>query len=383
MGIIIGADIVPKNTNTAFFENGDAEGLVGGELLEMLKSADYRIFNLETPLCAGTPIKKHGPCLCAVERCVNGIAALGTDLCTLANNHILDMGEEAMLATANILRENGIGVVGIGRTPEEAAEPFIFECFGKKIGVYACVEHEFSVVTGECGGANPIDALESPDHVASLKSKCDYVIVLYHGGKEYYRYPSPSLQKVCRKLCEKGADLVLCQHCHCIGCEEKYGQSTVVYGQGNFLFDDGDNEYVNSGLLVSIDESFEISYIPVVKNGSGVRLAGKDEGESIVEGFRRRSEEILRDGFIEEKYLAFSEKMLRNYLMTFSGLGNSFAFRLFNKLSGHRLEKLVLRTKYPEKTAIAMRNYIECEAHRELVLRGLSTLCEHSDRDKA
>ena len=42
-----------------------------------------------------------------------------------------------------------------------------------------------------------------------LKKQCDYVIVLYHGGKEHYRYPSPYLQKVCRKIVDKGADIVV------------------------------------------------------------------------------------------------------------------------------------------------------------------------------
>lgn len=40
-------------------------------------------------------------------------------------------------------------------------------------------------------GANPFDVLESFDDVQALKEHCDYVIVLYHGGKEFYRYPSP------------------------------------------------------------------------------------------------------------------------------------------------------------------------------------------------
>ena len=63
---------------------------------------------------------------------------------------------------------------------------------------------------------------------------CNSII---NGGKEHYRYPSPDLQKICRKFIDKGADLVVCQHSHCIGCEEKYNHGTIVYGQWNFLFD--------------------------------------------------------------------------------------------------------------------------------------------------
>src|SRR5690606_29065463 len=118
-----------------------------------------------------------------------------------------------------------------------------------KIGFYVCAEHEFSIASVDSPGANPFDPLESLDHIADLKNECDYVVVLYHGGKEHYRYPSPYLQKVCRKMADKGANLVICQHSHCIGCFEVYKDSTLVYGQGNFIFNKHDNEYWKTSIL--------------------------------------------------------------------------------------------------------------------------------------
>ena len=103
-------------------------------------------------------------------------------------------------------------------------------------------------------GANPFDLLDSPDHIAKLKTECDFVIVLYHGGKEHYRYPSPYLQKVCRKIVDKGADLVVCQHSHCVGCQEEYKDSTIVYGQGNFVFSKNyDDEFWQTSVLVEVE----------------------------------------------------------------------------------------------------------------------------------
>ena len=127
-------------------------------------------------------------------------------------------------------------MLGVGENKTISAKPFVLSVSNKKIGVYACTEHEFSIAEDNKPGANPFDPLESFDHVSNLKKDCDYVIVLYHGGKEHYRYPSPMLQRVCRKFVEKGAGLVICQHSHCIGCEEKYLDGTIVYGQGNFIF---------------------------------------------------------------------------------------------------------------------------------------------------
>ena len=237
MEILIGADLVPTISNATLFERGDAKTLVGEDLLKTLQAADYRIFNLEVPLTDTTmPLDKNGPAMIASTQTAHGYKALGVDLLTLANNHILDQNVQGLESTIRMLQENGISFLGAGKNLQEAAKPYIIENGGRRIGVYACAEHEFSIAAEGKSGANPFDPLESPDHVAALKAQCDYVIVLYHGGKEHYRYPSPGLQKICRKLVQKGADLVVCQHSHCIGCEEKYMNGTIVYGQGNFHF---------------------------------------------------------------------------------------------------------------------------------------------------
>lgn len=64
--IMIGADLVPTESNAELFKRGDARTLVGEELLEKLNSADYTIFNLEVPLTDEQhPIIKCGPNLIA------------------------------------------------------------------------------------------------------------------------------------------------------------------------------------------------------------------------------------------------------------------------------------------------------------------------------
>lgn len=373
MNILIGADFVPTKSNAEYFEKGDMNHLLGGELAAVLAEADYRIFNLEIPLTdKASPIPKCGPNLIAHTAAINGYKAAGVDLLTLANNHILDQGERGLEDTLNTLNGAGICCVGAGKTPNEAAKPFVFECDGKKIGIYACAEHEFSIVTDSSSGANPIDLLESPDHVAALKARCDYVIVLYHGGKEYYRYPSPNLRKVCRKLVEKGADLILCQHSHCIGCEEKYAGGTIVYGQGNFLFDDSDHECWQTGMLARIGDGFEISYIPLVKREETVRLAEGDEAERILNSFSERSKEILADGFVNQRYSVFAAEMLPTYLMRLSAYKPGIILRIGNKLSGYRLIPRLLRRKYAKSDRLAIENSVACEAHRELMLKGMT-----------
>lgn len=372
MNILIGADLVPTASNQDLFLSGNATELVGPELKKILDEAEYRIFNLEVPLTdKADPIPKCGPNLIAPTQTVKGYMALGVNLLTLANNHILDQGQEGFISTCRVLDDNGIAYLGAGNTPEEAAKPYLFMIGDKKIGIYACAEHEFSIVSETHAGANPFDPMESPDHVAALKQQCDFLIVLYHGGKEHYRYPSPGLQKVCRKLIEKGADLVICQHSHCIGCEEKYRGGTIVYGQGNFLFDNSNSEYWQTSLLVQIDETFQISYLPLTKQGNSVCLADKERADEILEQFRRRSQEIQSDGFVAKNYEAFAVAMRNTYLLGMSGIHQNLVFRAINKLSKYRLMNWTIKHKYKKQNLLVIRNYIECEAHSELFLAGI------------
>lgn len=376
MNILIGADLVPTKSNISLFESGNAEKLLGKDLAECLNSADYRIFNLEVPLAdQEQPIPKCGPNLIAPTGCIAGYQAMGVDLLTLANNHILDQDQQGLESTVKTLSQAGIAYTGVGSTPEEAAKPYLFICDGKRIGVYACAEHEFSIVTDHSAGANPIDLLESPDHVAELKEQCDYVIVLYHGGKEHYRYPSPNLQKVCRKLVEKGADLVVCQHSHCIGCEEKYLHGTIVYGQGNFLFDDDDSEFWQTGMLVAINDDFCISYIPLVKAENGVRKAQGKQAQTILNDFKSRSEQCRDQRFVTSAYIAFADKMFNNYLAVFTTLNENLIFRIINKFS-HGKWLAGLKNRFSDRLYLAMLNYVECEAHRELLISGMKESCK-------
>lgn len=369
MKIIIGADVVPTKSNIDLFSKGDGSALIGKDLMSLIQASDFTVANLEVPLTdKESPIHKCGPCLIAPVSTINGYKKVGIDILTLANNHILDQGEEGLKSTISVLDKNDIQHIGAGGNLAEACKPYIFECKGKKIGIYTCTEHEFSIATENSAGANPFDPLESFDHVLELKKQCDYVIVLYHGGKEHYRYPTPNLQKVCRKFVDKGADLVVCQHSHCIGCEEKWKSGLIVYGQGNFIFDYSSSEYWQTSMLIEINDDFTISYIPIVKKQETVAMASEEQAKTIMEDFYARSKQILIPGEINKLFDAYSESMKNMYLARMTGK-DSFVFRVCNKLTGHRLSKGAFDRRYSKDALKALQNSIECESHREIFLR--------------
>lgn len=371
--LLIGADFVPTLRNIDAFAAGDGEALVGPELLALVQGADYAVFNLEVPLTdIEAPITKCGPCLIAPTNTVAGLKAVNPWAFTLANNHIMDQGAGGLQATMDALDRVGLQYFGAGGNLASAKEPLIVDLRGLTVGIYSCVEHEFSVAGASTPGAAPYDPLESFDDVRELAGRCDYAIVLYHGGKEHYRYPSPQLRRRCRKFAECGAQLVVCQHSHCVGCKERWGGSTIVYGQGNFLFDDvgcEDNECWQTGLLIDLEfgDKISVGYHPLVKNGPSVRLATGAEAQNLLDAFNKRSSEIEEDGFVEKSYSEFAEGMLNNYLACGIPGYRSLPYRVVNKLFGGRLAERVTGAE----ARIALLNHIECEAHLELFIKGL------------
>ena len=376
MKLYIGADFVPTDINKRLFEEGNGEALVGKELYEILKHSDLNVFNLEVPLTdAETPIVKFGNNLIAPSKTVYGYKALEPIFLTLANNHSLDQGAEGLTTTLNLLKQHEIAHAGAGANLKEAKKPFIFEKDGVRIGFYLCTENEFTMATSHSMGANPFDVLDSFDEVDALKEQCDYVIVLYHGGKEYYRYPSPMLQRYCRKFVDRGASLVICQHNHCVGSREDYNGGSIIYGQGNFIFNSdfyvNHRDFVKDSLLIRVEatkDSFVICELPIRMSDNGTRLATEAEAAETLAGYKNRSEEIKDAHFVISNYKAFADTHVKRYLREF--LGRSFIIRAINALFGRKLMQLILGpTSY-----LAIQNYLECEAHHELFLRGIKNI---------
>ena len=375
--IYIGGDICPTENNEKFFISGEIEKFLDKKIIDKLSSSDFNVFNFETTLHDGwSPIKKCGPNLRCNIGCINGLMQLNPTLIGLANNHSLDHGDEALLNTISIIRENDVDVVGAGINLQEAAKAYIFEKNGYKIGIYACAEHEFTIAASNKPGANPFDPLYSLDHIHALKEKCDFVFVLYHGGKEFYRYPSPEVQRICRRMVEKGADLVITQHTHCIGCREDYLSGVIIYGQGNFIFDQGDilslgdMDLTTSMLLINVSieaNRLLVKEIPMILESGCIKIPSNGMCEKLRQEYIQRGNEIKQNGFVEEEYSKFANNMLKSYLNWFV-VGNNLLFRIINRLLNRKMVQYLMN----EKRYLAFRNYIECEAHRELLLQGIN-----------
>jgi len=235
--LTIAGDLSPIGRAEALLVNKHFKEVWGG-LLEILTNGDLSVVNLECPLTyRKTPILKAGPHLRADPRCAESIHAGGFDVVTLANNHILDMGQEGLLDTCQACQEAGLSTVGVGRNLSEANRPLIQTVKGIRVAIIALAEHEFSIATYDKAGACALDPIENYYQIMRAKELADFVLVVFHGGNEYYALPSPRMVKTCRYFVDCGAHAVVCHHTHVPSGIEFYHDAPIVYGTGNFLFD--------------------------------------------------------------------------------------------------------------------------------------------------
>ena len=236
--IAIGGDLIPSGANIKLYEEGDAEKIFSQEVVDIFVNADFSIVNLEGALTdSDTKQRKIGPNIKASLATVQGIRRLGVKAAALANNHITDYGDKGYADTISILAENGITYLGAGpdklriKTHVSVQTPG-----GGNLCVYNVSETFFNVPDDHHAGVNVYDEWTVLNEIKKLKTAHDYLIVIYHGGAENFQYPTPQTRKRFHRMAECGADLITAQHTHCIGCEEFYGDSYLLYGQGNFSF---------------------------------------------------------------------------------------------------------------------------------------------------
>ena len=146
--------------------------------------------------------------------CLGALVSGQFNLLALANNHIMDYGAEAMLATREVCAAHGIDSVGAA-TLAQAEEPFFYMKNGLTLAVLNFAEQEFSIATPARPGANPLNPVRNFSQVRRAAQEADCVLVVVHGGQEHYPYPTPRMIETYRFFVDAGADVVVSHHSHC------------------------------------------------------------------------------------------------------------------------------------------------------------------------
>ncbi|MFI7442798.1 CapA family protein [Nonomuraea indica] len=209
-----------------------------GEVRDMLAEADLFLLNLECCVSArGAPWRAPGKPFHfrAPPQAADLLAELGVDCVTLANNHALDYGPDALLDTLSHLARAGIGCVGAGEDLARARRPVRVDARGTRLDVVAFSDHPSDfAATPERPGIAHADLSEGVppwvvETVAARREHGEAVLVTPHWGPNMVTEPLAYVRRAADTLAGTGATLVAGHSAH-----------TFHGVAGRVLFDLGD-----------------------------------------------------------------------------------------------------------------------------------------------
>lgn len=204
-----------------------------------LHKGDIAVGNLEAPLArGGTEFTFKKFRFRADPQCASSLKRAGFSVLTLANNHMMDYGDAALLETLQHLGSNNILSTGAGHNLSAARHKTVFQVKGARIAFLAysmTLPVEFFAATDHAGTA-PGYPLYYKEDIAQAKATADYVIVSFHWGLEGSATPHQFQTAAAHAAIDAGADVVLGHHPHVLQGIERYKTGIIFYSLGNFAF---------------------------------------------------------------------------------------------------------------------------------------------------
>ena len=332
------------------------------EVLPVFETADFRMINLENPLCdkACEPIPKSGPNLISETSFVEYLKELKIDLAGMANNHTGDYGDTAIIETMKCLDENNISHIGAGANIEEAYKAYRFEKEGIKVSIIACCENEFGVADDENYGVAGFELGRVVNTIKEEKKVSEYVIFNFHGGNEQNPFPSPKKCDLYRHLIDIGADAVIAMHTHCPQGYEIHNGKPIVYSMGNFYFPE-----LNAERKPNEKSAWFFGYISELDvTASGIELKIHPYRFSNADGCL-----YLLNGESLEKFMAYMEELCAP-IADHKRIKD--LFNIWSTMAGPRYSwtisfKNTMTEKGGASAVCHLRNSFVCEAHSEML----------------
>jgi poly-gamma-glutamate synthesis protein (capsule biosynthesis protein) len=258
---------------------GVAPGYVWGDALALLdeERPDARIVNLETAVTAGGARAPKGINYRMHPANVDSLTAARLDCCVLANNHVLDWGEDGLVETLDTLRRAGLRTAGAGRDGAEAGAPAPIETPHGRVLVFAYGLRSAGVPASWAAGERPgvsflpdlsaARAQAVARRVLDLKRPGDIAVVSLHWGPNWGYAVERAQRDFAHRLVEAGAaDVVHGHSSHHPGAIEVHRERLILYGCGDFINDyegiEGHEEYRAELVLM---------YLPLLEPSGALR----------------------------------------------------------------------------------------------------------------
>jgi hypothetical protein len=254
-------------------------------LLSQMKSADVMMLNNEFSYSLrGTKASNKSFTFRAKPSRAEILKKMNVDLVSLANNHTLDYGQDALLDTFDALENTGIDYVGAGRNLKRAKAAIYKTVNGKKIAYLAASRVVFSTdwyaSANRPGMLGTYDSSMLVQSIKEARKKSDYVIVFVHWGVERKASPEEYQRNLAKEYINAGADAVIGSHPHVLQGFEYYHGKPIAYSLGNYWFN---GSHARTGLLklyLDTNQTIRMQILPAMQQNTRTNLIQGKKGRS-------------------------------------------------------------------------------------------------------
>lgn len=246
--VMFGGDVMlGRGVTRAMLQNGAHYPLA--PIADLMRGVDAAIVNLEcamtscTTRWAGRPkafyFGAHPCAVLALERA-------GVDMVSLANNHVLDFGEEGLRDTLRLLHKHGIRHAGAGEDLDAALAPAIGVYRGIRLGMAAFCDHQEDFAAGaDRSGIARIDLGNESKATEVLHAAldrltcaaCDWPILSLHWGPNMTARPSRQFRSFAHTAIDMGWKILFGHSAHVFQGIEIHRGCPIIYAAGDLVDD--------------------------------------------------------------------------------------------------------------------------------------------------
>src|SRR5215471_2123584 len=218
-----------------------------GDTLPLFHGADVRICNLECVLSdRGEPWAEYEKAFHFRSAAKNAavLTRAGINMLSIANNHILDYGYEALQQMLEVLNRAGIVHSGAGVNWAQASTVGRRQERGWRLGLLAFTDNESSwEATSQRPGTFYVPVTLQDSRAQNLitmvreRSDLDILIVSAHWGSNWGDTPPEEHVQLAHGIIDAGADIVFGHSSHVFRGIEFYKNRPILYSTGDFVDD--------------------------------------------------------------------------------------------------------------------------------------------------
>jgi len=223
-----------------YIEENGAKNLLSPVMSE-LNQSDLLIGNLDSALSSGgeesfaNSVRYRG-----LPRSIETLKSAGFEFVSLASDHIMDYGQEALDDTISSLNNANIKYAGAGDDEEAAWASKSDQVLGTKVAYLAFTDvYMTRHLSGEdqAGVAGNIDTEAMLKAIEDAKKDAAFVVVCMHWGNEYSAYTNWTQREQAHAIIDAGADVIIGTHPTLLQGLEFYEDGLIAYSLSSFIYD--------------------------------------------------------------------------------------------------------------------------------------------------